>query len=106
MGRGGDCAGSLSAADAAWTELYLAVSRRDAAAMATTGAAVLTEIPQLADPEQRAYVVTAAMLGLLRDGRPSEALQFWRSHGEVQFARSGIPEYTRLVLQRADRAAN
>lgn len=98
------CEAPLSAADLAWTDLYLAIARRDAAGMAGAATALKDTVP-LNDPEKRAYVVTAGMLGLLKTGRPHEAMALWRSHGEVQLARSGMPAYTRLVLQLADRAA-
>lgn len=97
-----DCA---AAADAEWTDLYLSVARRDAAGMAAAAAALLADATTLLDPERRAYVVTAGMLGLLRTEQPQEALALWRQYGETQFAQSGIPEYTRLVLQLAGRAS-
>ncbi|MBT8441269.1 MAG: hypothetical protein KJO76_02695, partial [Gammaproteobacteria bacterium] len=91
--------------DMAWTDLYLAVARRDAADMANTANVLLAEDQPLGDPEQRAYVLTAGMLGLLNTGRPHAALALWQSFGEVQLAVAGVPEYTRLVLQLADREA-
>jgi hypothetical protein len=58
----------------------------------------------LRDPERRAYVLTAGMLGLMRMERPDDALSLWRSHGEESLAASGIPSYTRLVLQLVSHA--
>ena len=45
------------------------------------------------------------MLGLLDTGRPHAALALWQSYGDAQSALAGVPEYTRLVLQLADREA-
>jgi len=101
---GSNCGAALTPADRDWLELYLAVARRDAASLATAADTLLTGAQELTDPEQRAYVVTAGMLGLLQLGRPEDALALWRTHGDTQFATSGIPEYTRLVLQLAGHA--
>ncbi len=100
-----DCGAQLPPTDMAWTDLYLAVARRDAADMAAAANVLLAEDQALGDPEQRAYVLTAGMLGLLNTERPHAALSLWQSFGEAQFAMAGVPEYTRLVLQLADRDA-
>ncbi|MFQ5635908.1 MAG: hypothetical protein ACE5G3_11345, partial [Gammaproteobacteria bacterium] len=102
----GGCEAPLSPTDRAWTDLYLAAARRDAAGLAAAAGAILTGDAPLAGTPQRAYVATAGMLGLLRSGRPHEAVALWREHGETQLANFGTPPYTRLVLQLAGSAAN
>ena len=106
LATGAECGAEFTDIDRQWLDLYLAVARRDAEAMSTAATALFdADAPTLADPEQRAYVLTAGMLGSLRQSRPEDALSLWRSHGEQQLSMIGVPSYTRLVLQMAGSAA-
>ena len=86
---------------AAWYRLYRSIARRDAGAMAHSGAAVLKE-DLTADPAQRLYALTATLLGQLAEGRPEAALELWDEHEQFVGEIEETPEI-QLILAAAQR---
>jgi len=86
-----------------WLDLFQAIAARDSAGMASFGMAVLQDDELLEDPNLREYVLTAAMLGVIKTGQPQQAQALWIKHGEQQFDRFNHSKYAVLVRAFADR---
>ena len=82
-----------------WLDLFQAVAARDVDGMARFGTAILQQNGDLLeDLNLREYVLTAAMLGLIKTGHPTQAQALWKTHGEKAF--SGYINSTHALLVR------
>jgi hypothetical protein len=88
----------------AWLDLYRAVAKRDAGAMATIGSALLRDNTKTT-PSMREYVLTATMLGLVESGRSNEAVEAWTKFGEELQLFRPISRATILVREYAHNGA-
>ncbi|MBM3345155.1 MAG: spermidine synthase [Betaproteobacteria bacterium] len=73
------CLAGLETQQRRWIELFAAVGRRDAAAMARLAEALLPERSDL-PAGHRQYLVAAGMSGYLADGQHGKALAMWNRH--------------------------
>ena len=79
-----------------WLDLYRAVARRDATEMSSGARRLLAEdakSPAILD----SYLVTAAMLGDIADGKSERALVVWNTWGREAFADNPLPVYMKLI---------
>jgi hypothetical protein len=54
----------------------------------------------------REYVLTAAMLGLIKTGHPNQAQALWMTYGEEQFTDITLTRYAQLVLELSKKGFN
>jgi hypothetical protein len=107
------CWAGASAATRSWLDLFRAIAARDVNGMARFGTSVLLddelllqddEVP-LQDDELleelnvREYVLTAAMLGLIKTGQRNQAQALWMNYGEKQFRHASQSTYAQLVRE-------
>jgi predicted membrane-bound spermidine synthase len=104
------CWAGASASTHNWLKLFQAVAARDFNGMARFGTLALQNDEleaddMLRDREQREYVVTAAMLGLIETGQSVRAHGLWMKYGEPHFSDSEPSEYAVLVREFARNGA-
>ena len=80
--RTSDCYARLSATEKESLALFQAVGQRDGASMAEIAERLLTTSGRLG-PDERAYLLGAAMLGHLTQHRPADALRLWSTYGSM-----------------------
>jgi hypothetical protein len=93
------CAEQRSPRFRAWLALYRAVAARNTAQMASAATKAL-DTPELAQPRKASYALAAAMLGLLAEGQPREAIAVWEKHAPPADAAEKQPDL-RLLLSMA-----
>ncbi len=94
------CVSSLSERDRVWISLFRAAGARDAKRMAAAATSIL-ESRSAIDGEAGEYLLCAAMLGRVAEGRAVEAEEFWREHSP-RILRGAQPSLLlRLVLEHA-----
>ncbi len=105
------CWAGASAATRDWLDLFRAIAARDVNGMTRFGTAVLLHEEQLHEEQldekqleelnRREYVLTAAMLGLIKSGQPKQAQALWMNYGEEQFSQVIQSKYALLVREFA-----
>jgi predicted membrane-bound spermidine synthase len=93
-----------------WLELYQAIAARDVAGMARSATTLLQDDELeadelLQDHRRREYVLTAAMLGLIKTGQSARAHALWTHYGEQHFSDNGPSAYAVLVREVANKDA-
>jgi hypothetical protein len=96
------CWAGASANTRNWLDLFLAIAARDVNGMARLGTSVLQDDERLEDLNVREYVLTAAMLGLIKTGQPNQAQALWMNYGEKQFSDAVLSGYAQLVRELAN----
>jgi predicted membrane-bound spermidine synthase len=93
------CLESAPPALRAWADLYRAVAARDAAAMASSGEAIL-HAGQTADLGRLRYALAAAMLGRVVENQSDRAVATWQEYQAIAGPVESRPEL-RLLLSMA-----
>jgi len=100
------CWAGASANTRNWLDLFLAIAARDVSGMARFGTSVLQDDELLLHDDEpleelnvREYVLTAAMLGLIKTGHTNQALALWMTYGEEQFTDIILSRYAQLVRE-------
>jgi predicted membrane-bound spermidine synthase len=90
------CTASASPQLLAWLDLYRAVAARDAAGMAGSAERLL-ESNSVQDASRIYYVMVAAMLGNVLEGRAAHALQLWEKYRGALGNRETAPDLELLI---------
>ena len=99
---GSRCYGSLHDFQRRWLALFRAVATRDAAAMGALAEALIATQQDLS-PENRAYLLMAAMAGLVASGAPVRAITLWNHYSpRLPWSLAGQPVF-RLLRCHAGR---
>lgn len=100
------CWAGASAYARNWLDLFRAIAARDVVGMARFGTSVLQDDKLLLQDgallenlNAREYVLSAAMLGLIKTGQLEQAWGLWMKYGEQQFANVNQSKYAQLVRE-------